>query len=694
MKTDETGIICRASAHALSPIVSGSMMYMPAGLHTITPFGGTDGDAITVNVEPAGVAELERQAAAIRTNGKRPFVDFSHDKDSDKAAFWIDGFAWQDAPEPGIYCRGEWTGSGRAAVEAKDFRYFSPVFHVDKKKGTSAKNPARIVCRDFASANMGGLVNEPAFHKISPLWAKQASGAAGGNQHQNQTDHMNEQELAALRAKIQEQNEEITALKAKQADAKNKKENSELIDSAITAKQAELRASLAEEKLAAIEAKNAKLEADDTKRREQSADATVAEMIADGRIAAKDEPAKAAAKKNLTDAPETFAPIYAKLAKNPALASRITVTPVQASGRVSVTQNCIVELAESYAAVVAKQRVVGTMADKRALGAEAGAIWARDLRDNKAFLDMPIQAANSLGTQVATLVSQKALELLKFVFPMMSRISSGFTDEQVKYGQTVTTRTRSIPTVGTYNTSTGYAQTDQTAADVSIVINRHKYVQTTLGANVLSGTVRNLFEEFAEPNAYAMAKEMIDYLYGLILAANFTATVITAAQADFNRSTVIDMGVAQGLAGVPQGAMNRTLLLYSTYFGQLAKDSAIVTLASFQRPEIITDGVLPNVHGYMVIDAPNLPGNSENLVGFGFSHSALALAARLPIDYTQVLPGASFGSVTVVTNPDNGMSAMETNYIDHILGTANQRLAWMYGGAVGQGAAGQRLTSA
>jgi len=255
-----------------------------------------------------------------------------------------------------------------------------------------------------------------------------------------------------------------------------------------------------------------------------------------------------------------------------------------------------------------------------------------------------------------------------------------------------------VPTPGTYSTSVGYAATtvppvDQAATDAYVTINAHKFVQAQFTANDLSGTARRLFDEFAPASAYALAKDLVDALYALILIGTYTSTAVKSDLADFGRSVVIDAGTALQLNGVPMGAQNRTLLLYSTYFGQLAKDNAIVTLAAFQDRNIIEAGVLPNVHGFFVIDAPNLP-TTANLCGFAFSKSALLLATRLPNDYATILPGASFGSVQTVINPDTGAACVQTTYVDHNYGFANFRLAWMYGVRAGQPKAGQLLTSA
>ena len=138
--------------------------------------------------------------------------------------------------------------------------------------------------------------------------------------------------------------------------------------------------------------------------------------------------------------------------------------------------------------------------------------------------------------------------------------------------------------------------------------------------------------------------------------------------------------------------MNRFALLNGTYFGTLKKDQAIITLAAFQEKGIIEQGVLPDVEGFRTIKAVNLnPGG--NVVGFGGSKSSAVIAARLDADYTSILPGASYGNVTTVTDPDIGLSVLQVQYVNHQKATATQRISLIYGVAKGQIKAGQVITS-
>lgn len=652
-------LLCRGLAQ-LSPVATGTMMYMPAGLHTITPFGGMEGkgDAITVNVERSGVAALDRQRAAIAAKGKKAFVDFSHNPDADKAAFWIDGFAWQDAPEPGIYCRGEWTGSGRAAVEAKDYRYFSPVFHVDRKKGTSAKNPARIVCRDFASANMGGLVNEPAFHGISPLWAADAlrrsqhsPGAAGSNQNQHTHTDMTTEELAALHAKNTELLEELNALKAKETQAKTKQENTELIESELKAKESELKAGRLEVALAASEAKTAKLDAEDLKRRTAHAEKFVGEMITRGAIAAKDDKIIADAKKNMTDNPDTFEPLYAKWAGNAALTGRITHAPAQGAQRFERGQMGAKDTLQEYAALVAKNAAIPDRmsADKSSLAKEAGALFCSELKGREIeWLDMPLRDAikasdvtsAAVGTLAGTLVLQRNLPLLAFAWPMLKTLFADFSDAVGLWQQTEITRIPIKPAVTEYDAtldSNGRPKgfvvvTPGQSVDVPITLSKHVGIPMIFGVQTLASTARDLFGEQAAGAINALGGYFVAMATALMTAANFNAykQITDAGCVTTSGSTTISLATT---AGVYKGqAISGTGIPTGTHIASVVDGTtAVMTIAATASATVtatLGGGLVPTLYPTYVKAAADFNFASLGEIGAAFDNNEVPYAGR------------------------------------------------------------------
>jgi len=157
-------IECRAAVE-ISPTTTNEILFLPVGLHAITPVSGGIGRPIKVKVDQASASAIQKQLGLLMARHKRPYFDFNHE--DGPASFWPEDFIWRSGE--GIIAKGEWSRRGKTAVEGKDFRAFSPVFHVDNKRS----DPAQVVCKETADPNMGGLVNNPAFDNL-PLWAKNA----------------------------------------------------------------------------------------------------------------------------------------------------------------------------------------------------------------------------------------------------------------------------------------------------------------------------------------------------------------------------------------------------------------------------------------------------------------------------------------------------------------------------------------
>src|SRR5215813_951732 len=207
---DETqagnAILCRARVQ-LAPTLTGEMLFMPEGRHDIMPFSGGVGKPIKILVDHNAAQEIEQQRSELAAKGKPVYFDFDHKDEG--ASFWAKEFVWKDGQ--GIIAKGDWTTRGKSSVEGKEYRYFSPVFYVDNKHG----DPALIQCRTEARANMGALINDPAFHEISPLWAKSAGDNGDADNNKKGEIEMTPEEIAELRAKQAEIEEKVKALEEK-----------------------------------------------------------------------------------------------------------------------------------------------------------------------------------------------------------------------------------------------------------------------------------------------------------------------------------------------------------------------------------------------------------------------------------------------------------------------------------------------
>ncbi len=407
--------------------------------------------------------------------------------------------------------------------------------------------------------------------------------------------------------------------------------------------------------------------------RTKDAEELIKATVARGAILPQDTATQDAWKKRLIEDPAANAPLVHAMRSSPALApQRITF----GSG-VTITREDSVMVLRAY------------QAERDPL--KRGRIYAADMskriRDGE---EIPFHASNTLGTVAGEVVTQFTLELLTLDLPMLQSVATDFSSEAVVYNTEVNSRIVGIPGTTSYNTSTGYATENTTFTDVPVTIDGHKSCQVAFNANELASTSRRLFDELAPAMAYAIGKDFIDSLYGKILAADFT-NITTCALVDFELPTVRAMAGALSDRGVPLNT--RTILLNGDYHDKLFSDSTIEQLAAFQRADLVSGTKLLKVADFNPFRASNLP-TTGNLTGFGYSKSALVLATRLPNDYSKALPGATGGgTVQTITEPKTGLSMMLVEYVDHQLGVAARRLAYMFGSAKGQVNAGQFLRS-
>jgi hypothetical protein len=678
-----------------APTRLGRMMFMPGGLHTITAGYAQDSSAqITIKIDRETAAVLNASLAAANAKHAPQRALFDREHEGKEAMAWPEAFEWSESPSPGIYATAEYSSLGREFVEGKVFRSFSPQFFADAdlpkagavragqryapgtgKRG-SAENPARITGLDFPFA--GTFTNDPAFRKILPLWAKNAGAPSGPKSHQPHTSHPSLNQMiadkkAALQADIEKLETQIETLKASQAADPADAETA----TALLARNQELADAKRELEKESLQARNQELEQALLGQRTKDAKDAVKAAVKRGAIPAKDEALQANWEKKLIEDPDNLV-LLASVPGHPALDRAL------APQKLTLNR---VQIVKEDAGVVLKAYSMEKDPRKKA------AIYARELSKRIAEgEDLPIYAANTLGTLAGEIIVQRALELLTLNLPLLSRIGTDFSDQSVAFNTELNTRIIGIPGTSAYHTTNGYATENTLTTDVPVTIDGHRSSQVSFNANELASTSRRLFDEFAPAMQYAIGKMLVDAVYGEITVAQFAQESTVEALVDFDRQTVITLGGVLSDAGVPD--MGRTLLLNGSYFDKLFSDSAIVSLAAQQNAGVITEGQMVRVHGFDVIRASNLP-TAENLTGFAFSKSALVLATRLPNDYSAALPGATGGGVVqVITEPRTGVSLMLTQFVNHLLGASYARVAIMYGTAPGQALAGQRLTSA
>lgn len=501
----------------------------------------------------------------------------------------------------------------------------------------------------------------------------------------------------------------------------------------------------AAEKIESQQNRLAQLEASEKKRKEAFRDHKINAAINRGAIAAKDSATIKVWEERLMGAePDAMAAWLDSLPGKSDLTQRTTPTqaseaPLQGSeqdqhrSRIERPYGGQVDPQESikaYAKAMKDSNALyardvrgggGPQAD--ALRRRAGAIAAMELfsildkRDGdfciRASENDPIMAANSLGTLSGTLVLQRTLQLLKRKLLMLTRISTDFSAEGAKINQVIDTRYRAVPSVTTYNTTTGWSNSDATTTSATVTIGAPQGVQIAFDTQTLGSTVRNLFAEQSEPIMYALSNALVEAWVAVLTSANFNHTAdvpdsngpatawgtvgvnIGAAASQTAGSGRAQLVAAKnGLDVFLNPDFQRLILLNTAYYNGMILDPELSLYINVGNAQVLADGQLPVRYGFMIEMSQALNELSSPIVGFAQTPSATLIAARLPQDYTQVFPDLPPTAVVeAVTEPETGLSLQMCRFVDHQLANARMRAAVAFGANIGQKNAGMLLTS-
>jgi hypothetical protein len=304
--------------------------------------------------------------------------------------------------------------------------------------------------------------------------------------------------------------------------------------------------------------------------------------------------------------------------------------------------------------------------------------------------------ANALGQLAGNLILQEALQLTFATRPELKMISFGFQDldgkvENAKLGQTVYTRTRSIPAVQDF----GSASTDAVTTDVPITLSQFKQVQCSFTAAQYNSTDRDLIREQAEPIATAIQNHIIDSVASLWNTTNYSKKFVssTYTRAGFTLPLTQAMDGTSDATAIPQG--DRYAVLSSPYYGLLADPIIVAALNNPANAEAIRTGKLPQVDGLQLGKYPTLADlGTVHRIGFAGTPDATVYAARAPKNPEEVSQGAKFpGVIDFIEDSKTGFRLMVNEWIGSDL-SVNYRLCWLQGYAVGNANNGVVLTSA
>lgn len=236
-----------------------------------------------------------------------------------------------------------------------------------------------------------------------------------------------------------------------------------------------------------------------------------------------------------------------------------------------------------------------------------------------------------------------------------------------------------------------YSGGDSTVTGVVVTLNQHLFNSAHVTDREVAESSIDYLNNLGKQGGRAVAKGVLDYFFGLITAANFgnaAGDKLVQAPAGFNTSHVADLrakAVAKGL-----DPSECALVLNSTYFTALIKDTTLSN-QMFGGPEVIRTGQIPSLFGFsMVVEAPTLPTNAENLGGFVAAPQAIAGAMR----YLRPVSTEGLSDSGMVTDEQTGATLGFRVIPEQLAGKTHYVTEALFGAAKVDGKAIVRLLSA
>lgn len=304
-----------------------------------------------------------------------------------------------------------------------------------------------------------------------------------------------------------------------------------------------------------------------------------------------------------------------------------------------------------------------------------------------------------------TLSTAQILELVMDAFKvrlpfLATAFATDFSDEKAKLNQTVNARIAGLPSVQDYDATSGYkpnaADAKTLLDDVPVTINQHKHVPIKLDFLDAASTVNqiNLLEEATMNCGYVLAKSIVDYCLGLVVAANFSqSTTSIVANSDLD----LLVSVREALNGIGANTMGRFGIVGSGVMSTLTTDSRIAS--GDYHGQMIGDDALGHLRGIQgfsnIWEYPDMPANAENLSAFFGTKESVVLATRVPNDTSEIAKAAGIPQVAsfeTMTDEDTGLTLLGIKWIEQGTFDLYCTVSVMYGAVAGKqgGTAGDK----
>lgn len=307
--------------------------------------------------------------------------------------------------------------------------------------------------------------------------------------------------------------------------------------------------------------------------------------------------------------------------------------------------------------------------------------------------------ANTLNGMTYTNIARMGFDYYQAALTPLRNFSVDFSNEVTAQGTAVASRLIGAPVAaqdltsdlsGDYSSAVG----NQTTTAVTVNLSNHPITgfhftdkeMNQIAAGVMSDTVARMIKT----HAYVIAKDVLDTALANVTLANYGNASLVTAASNFDSDDMADLRAVATAAGwTPFLGNGASCLLNPTFYNQLLKDSSIKNRDKSGTDALIS-GMLPNVMGFDVMEAPTMPTNSEYLQGFICTPDAIAIAMRPPA--TQA--SQDFLAYEVMTDDVSGASMVYAAIFNRTYRRVEHTFEVVHGSAVANTSALKRIVNA
>lgn len=285
----------------------------------------------------------------------------------------------------------------------------------------------------------------------------------------------------------------------------------------------------------------------------------------------------------------------------------------------------------------------------------------------------------------------ESLMVLRDNLVMAGLVHRDFENEVAKFGDTVRTRKPAKLTVqdfsqqtGTNASLTGLTVANLNATDVTVVLDKHKYVAFIVEDRDEATSIKDLKEEFVVPAIDPISQQvdddiMTEYQDGTDVAGSSVAITANGAigiGATMDEDDIIDAHTTLNTQQCPN--QPRSLVLGTVHEGHMLGSSLFHQANTSGSTEALRNANLGRAFGFDTYMSQNVPtGLTSDTLGnnqsFAFHKNVLALVTR-PL--TGIPP--NHGAVSSVANID-GIGVRVTTSYEHIAKGLVQSFDILYG---------------